>query len=153
MRRKTEEEKALAGTRRADRAQPRPAGSGVGRVPNGLGQFKEAARLWRLLAGELGEELRAADAPALQLACLHFQFAMDAAAELQAQGATVVDTAHGGVKRNPAGMVMLQHSTAAVALLKEMGATPKSRPVGAGGREDSLSDMLSMLTTGTPARR
>lgn len=153
MKRKTEEEKELAGTTRADRTRVSVAGGGVGRMPTGLGKFKVASRMWRLLAEELGEELRPADGPALQLLSLHLGLAIEAAGELAEVGATVPDTAHGGVKRNPAAMVMLQHSAAAVSLLKEMGATPKSRPAGAGEREDSLVDMLSVLTTGTPAGR
>jgi P27 family predicted phage terminase small subunit len=148
MRRKSETDKRLAGTTRPDRAPGAAFTEGVGRVPNGLGQFKQAASLWRLLASELGEELRPADAPALQLLCLHYQFAMDAATELQEQGPVVEDAAHGGVKRNPAGMVMLQHASAAVALLKELGATPKSRPANAGPAEETLSDMLSLMTAG-----
>jgi hypothetical protein len=45
-------------------------------------------------------------------------------------------------------MVMLQHASAAVALLKELGATPKSRPANAGPAEETLSDMLSLMTAG-----
>jgi phage terminase small subunit len=60
----------------------------------------------------------------------------------------VADTAHGGVRRNPAQMVFLQHSQALLTTLKELGATPKSRPAGAGQREDTLAEMLSLMTHG-----
>lgn len=148
MRRKTEAEKQLAGTARADR-RPNAAGGGVGSMPYGLGQHRHAARLWRALANELGEELRPADAAAMHIACLHYQMAMDAMAELSEAGSVIVaDTAHGGIRRNPAQMVMLQHSQALLATLKELGATPKSRPAGAGQREDTLAEMLSLMTHG-----
>lgn len=148
MRRKTEDNKLLAGTARADRP-PRDPASGVGDMPYGLGKMRHGARLWKALAVELGDELRPADAAAMHIACLHYQLAMDAMAELIEGGTVVVpDTAHGGVRRNPAQMVMLQHSQALLATLKELGATPKSRPAGAGEKVDTLADMLSLMTHG-----
>jgi phage terminase small subunit len=147
MRRKTAEEKRLAGTARADR-QAAGQQPGVGDMPWGLGKMRHAARLWKALAGELGAELRPADAAAMHIACLHYQIAMDALAELQDGAIVVADTAHGGVRRNPAQMVFLQHSQALLTTLKELGATPKSRPAGAGQREDTLAEMLSLMTHG-----
>jgi hypothetical protein len=153
VKRKPDDEKKLAGTFRPDRAMPKQrAGVGVGRMPVGLNQFKPAARLWRLLAAELGDQLRPADGPALQLLCWHFGLAMEAMKHLAEVGPTVPDLVHGGVKKNPSGTILLQNSAAATALMREFGLTPKSRIVGvADGHSVSLQDMLAVLSTGTPA--
>ena len=147
MRRESESLKAMRGTARADRRRPGMRGAaGVGRMPAGMANNKPAARAWRLIAAELGDRLRPVDGLALHLLALHYGAAIDAAEALIEAGPVSTDAAHVGIKKNPAAVVMAQHSDRAARLLVEFGATPRSRSAFFAGDEDqdrpSLVDLL-----------
>lgn len=117
-------------------------------MPIGLNQNKHAARVWRLLAAELGAQLRPVDGLALTLLAWHFAVAIEAAAELSQDGATADDRVHGGVKRHPANLTFRQHSGAALVLLREFGCTPASRSVIPPDDDgESLHDMLRAMVS------
>lgn len=134
--------KQLRGTARPDRQRPATAGGGV-RMPAGLRANKPAARAWRLIAAELGDRLRPVDGLGLHLLALHYGAAIAAAEELAAAGPVAKDAAHGGDKRNPAGVLFLQNSDRAIRLLREFGATPTAAallPLNDAG--PSIADLL-----------
>lgn len=128
MRRKSEAEKTLAGTARADRRRRPVGGDGVPPMPRGLGQDKHAARAWRLVAQELAGVVAPVDGVALWLLVKHVSYAMQAAEQLEADGLMVDDRRHGGqMVKHPAMQTFLWNSDRAAALLKSFGATPAGR--------------------------
>lgn len=130
-RRETEEAKRLRGTFRQDRATAAAGSSPAGdppKMPRGMGQDKEAAKLWRLIVENMGPALSPVDAAALGLAARHYSIALAAYDQLQSEGLVTEDRAHGGdLRKSPAAQIWKDNSAAAVAILRQFGATPKDR--------------------------
>lgn len=147
--------KLMRGTQRADRPdatarkrkQPaRGASSPV--MPRGLAGQRHAARCWRLIADQLGDQLRPVDTIALHVLSLHYQAVVDAAAELAETGATLPDRV-GSSKRSPAGVIFLQHSDRLLRYLTEFAGTPRRAGLVEGtDDEESVEDLVARLFMG-----
>ncbi len=110
---------------------------------------RHAARCWRLVADQLGDQLRPVDAIALHVASLHYQAAVDAAAELAETGATLPDRV-GSSKRSPAGVVFLQNSDRLLRYLCEFAATPRRAGLVEETAGESVEGWVERLFMGDP---
>lgn len=140
------------GKRAINDAEPKPARAVNLRVPKGR-LPADGQRLWRTLAPVLQRMgvLSEADlAPALEMLCLHYSVARDAADEVAKRGILVLG-ADGSWKKNPAVTALTENSRLLKAYLLEFGLTPASRvrlKVDPDEPEQSLAEILFAAAMG-----
>lgn len=112
------------GRRPLNKREPKPA-SAVKR-PRGLG--KGAAKFWSEHAAELErlQLMTGVDVPAFRLMAEMYAIAVDAAAEVQAEGLTVA-SADGGLKKHPAFQVLRDSATSFRQFSHDFGLNPAAR--------------------------
>lgn len=138
---KTETQKRRTGTWRAD-APGKTVQTNRGhelRMPRGMG--RHAKWLWRTVVAERSGILHPADAPALMAACQHWELAQLAYEQIQADGITTTDMAHGNEKRkHPSEPTYRQNMAAAISILKQFGISPAARAALPGADDDGRDD-------------
>ena len=134
------------GKRPLNGAEPRPERSNA-RAPRGLGVG--GTRFWHRYAPALAGlgVLTEVDEPAFRLAAEHYEVAVRAAIQLQAEELTV--EGRDGPKKNPLTQILRDNSTALRGFLVEFGMTPASRSKIRleDDEQPSLADELFRLAT------